>query len=399
MTTLISADSTILIVGIILVIVSVGVTLEQRYKWASIVGAVFICIFCGFLMTNLNIISRDSAALGGIDSIILLVSLPMFLFKADLRSIFKQTGKQFVIFHFAAVGSIAAALLAFLVFRNNPDMIQVLPVMTGGAVGGTVNCVAVGKIFGISNEAVSAYLAADNVAFLFMVLLLNLLHRTGFIKRLLPRPYTDKIEQSVDQEALKAEGKTLTAGFWGGKEISMKDMAYTLTASFMIIGVSQLITNFLSTLNLPNFVNLIFANQFMILTIITVALATIFPNFFGNLKGGMELGNIGFLMWFTVIGMFADLRTVLENGILVVFMMITVFLINMAFSIIGSKICKGTWEEAVMASMATIGGPSTCASIGASFGWSDAIIPGMLVGLWGYIIGNYCGVLVGTIVL
>lgn len=377
MSTIIPQDSTILIVGIVLIIVYMAVYLEQRYKWASFIGAVFICIIAGFLLTNFNVISRDSAALGGIDSIILLVSLPMFLFKADLRSIFKKSGKLFILFHFAAAGSIVAALVMYLVFHNNPDMVQVLPVMTGGAVGGTVNCVAVGRIFGLSDDTVSAYLVADNFAFFFMILMLNMLHRSKFMKKFLPRPLTDKLEASVDKEALKAEGKTLSAGFWGSKEMSMKDLAVTLATSFLIIGVSQAIAAALKSLELP----------------------TLFPKFFGNLKGSMELGNIGFLMWFTVIGMFGDFVSVLQNGVLVVVMMIAVFLINMTFSVLGAKILKTTWEDAVMANMATIGGPPTCAAIGASFGWSDAIIPGMLVGLWGYIIGNYCGIIVGTLVL
>ena len=46
--------------------------------------------------------------------------------------------------------------------------------------------------------------------------------------------------------------------------------------------------------------------------------------------------------------------------------------------------------------IAAIGGPPTSAALAISNGWNALIVPGMLVGIYGYIIGNYFGVFVGN---
>ena len=63
---------------------------------------------------------------------------------------------------------------------------------------------------------------------------------------------------------------------------------------------------------------------------------------------------------------------------------------------VGRKL-GGTYEEMAVASCATIGGPTTSAALAINKGWGGLIVPGILIGLWGYIIGNYFGVLVGNL--
>ena len=394
---IISADQTILLIGVVLLIVTVAITLEQRYKWASFIGSFFICIFGGFLLSNLNIIPHAADAWNAIDGIILLVALPMFLFKADIKAIVKQSGKLFGLFHVAAIGSLIASMIMGFLFASRVDLIQkCLPILCAGQVGGTVNCVAVGNIIGIDSGFLDTYLVADNFSFCFMVLILNILHRSKFIKKFLPRPETDALEAAIDQEALRAQGKTIAAGFWGGKEISLKDIATCLCAAFMIVGIAQALAALIQSFGLPTIINQLFGNVYMMITLITVGLATAFPKLLGSIKGAMEMGNICFLMWFTVVGIFGDLGEMLKSGVVIMLMCLFSFCFNMLICIVGAKLLHCTWEEAVAANMASVGGPPTVAAIAGSFGWTNIIIPGMLVGLWGYVIGNYAGIIIAN---
>ena len=217
------------------------------------------------------------------------------------------------------------------------------------------------------------------------------------MKNLLPRPETDRLEASVDKETLLAEGKTITAGFWGGKEISLKDIALCLASAFAIVGVSQVIAGFIQSLGLPTIINQLFGNVYMVLTIITVIFATFFPKFLGNIKGSMEIGNICFLMWFTTVGIAGDLAEMLRSGVVILLMCVFSFCVNLLICVIGAKVLKCTWEEVVAANMASVGGPPTVAAVAGSFGWTNIIIPGMLVGLWGYVIGNYAGIIIANL--
>ena len=55
-----------------------------------------------------------------------------------------------------------------------------------------------------------------------------------------------------------------------------------------------------------------------------------------------------------------------------------------------------TLEEITIASNANIGGPTTAAALAIAKGWEELVVPALLVGTFGYVIGNYYGLFVGT---
>ena len=48
--------------------------------------------------------------------------------------------------------------------------------------------------------------------------------------------------------------------------------------------------------------------------------------------------------------------------------------------------------------IANIGGPPTAAALAISNGWSRLVAPGMLIGVYGYVVGNYFGVFLGNLI-
>ena len=71
--------------------------------------------------------------------------------------------------------------------------------------------------------------------------------------------------------------------------------------------------------------------------------------------------------------------------------------VNMLFCFAGARLLKFDLEDAIIASNANIGGPTTAAGMAVSQGWSRLVGPAMLVGVLGYVIGNYAGTLVGIL--
>ena len=397
METLISADNGLLLWAVVLLVVAAAIWMEQRFRWAAAIGAIVIILLAGLALSNLHVIPFSSDAYSRIGSIVLPCSIPLFLFKADIKKIVKDTGKLFIVFHVAAVGTIIGLLVSYVVFRGFSVTKFLCTIIGAGAVGGTVNCVAMGNIFDIPTDTLNAYLVVGNFFCGTMIVIFKLLHNTNFIKRFLPRPYTEKMEAEIDQEELAKSGKTLAAAFWGGKEIGMKDIATALATTFVIVGASQLIANWVVSLNPPTIIAQSFGSVYMIMTLLTAILATAIPKFLGNIRGAMELGNIGLLCWFFTIGCSSNLVDILRDGMIGLGIDFIVLIFNLGLAIIVSKFIKATWEDSVMAATATIGGPPTAAAVSIAFGWTDLVIPGILVGLWGYIIGNYFGILVGNV--
>ena len=82
-------------------------------------------------------------------------------------------------------------------------------------------------------------------------------------------------------------------------------------------------------------------------------------------------------------------------AVLLVFTAIIVFM-NMVFCFGAARILKFNLEDAVIASNANIGGPTTAAGMAISQGWVDLVGPAMLIGTFGYVIGNYLGTIVAV---
>ena len=62
------------------------------------------------------------------------------------------------------------------------------------------------------------------------------------------------------------------------------------------------------------------------------------------------------------------------------------------------RIFKFDLEEMIIASNPNVGGPTTAAAMAIAKGWERLIVPALLVGTLGYVIGNYYGIIVGNIV-
>ena len=77
----------------------------------------------------------------------------------------------------------------------------------------------------------------------------------------------------------------------------------------------------------------------------------------------------------------------------------TIAAINIVLTLIGGKVFHYSVEECVISSNANLGGPSTAAGMAIAKGWTKLVTPAILVGVWGYAIGNYVGIFVGLTVL
>ena len=99
---------------------------------------------------------------------------------------------------------------------------------------------------------------------------------------------------------------------------------------------------------------------------------------------------------FAVIGVPASIYLIVTQApLLLVFCAIIVGM-NMIVSFVFGKIFKFNLEEICIASNANIGGPTTAAALAIAKGWQAMVVPALLVGTLGYVIGNYYGIFIGT---
>ena len=212
-------------------------------------------------------------------------------------------------------------------------------------------------------------------------------------------PYIDEVESGVETD------KTQAASFWSRKDISLKDIAFNIAYAVAVVWASTIIAGIFTGMvpaegrtALQDFVAKFFGSQYVWITTISVIVATFFTKqVVERMNGSQEIGTYLIYLFLFVIGVPANIMTVLNKSPLFFVLCFIMVAVNMAFCFIGAKLFKGTLEDAIIASNANIGGPTTAAGMAISQGWTALVGPAMLVGVLGYVIGNYMGTLVGII--
>jgi len=392
--TIFKPDNTIGLWAVLTSIAAISIVLEQKFKWASKITGCVIAMTIAALMSNFKVIPTDSPVYDNVWTYLVPIAIPLLLFKADIKKIWKESGRLLVIFLLSSLGTIVGSLLGFYILQSYiPDLFKVAAMMTGSYIGGSVNFAAMAESFNAADDLVSAAVVSDNLIMAVYFFVLIAMPSMYIIKKIF------KLENQKTDD--NKNSKSLAADYWKPREISMKDLALSIALSISIVFISGLIADYFATVISGDglFLSItkgLLGNKYLILTTLTMLLATYFSKFFGNIGGAQEIGSFIIHIFFVVIGIPASISLIMEKSpLLLVYCAIMVF-VNMIFTIGFGRLFKFKIEEVIMASNANIGGPTTAAAMAIAKGWHSMVVPVMLVGSLGYILGNYCGIFIGN---
>ena len=408
-TTLITADNTWGLLGMMCITVALSIWLEQTYNWASKVSGAIIALIIAMFAANIGIIPVNSPLYDDIVwGVIVPMGIPLLLLQCNLDKIGKLTGKMLVVFVMGAAGTTIGALIAFNVLKgafvanggNISDLAGVASMMTGSYIGGGVNFAAMADAQGLKGtDVAAAATVADNLLMAAYFFVLIFISGMKWFRNKFSHPHIDAVESGNNTE------KTQAAAFWNRKEISLKDIAFNIAYAVAVVWASNIIAGVFTGMVpaegrtvMQDFVAKFFGSQYVWITTISVIVATFFTKqIVSKMNGSQEIGTYLIYLFLFVIGVPANIMTVVEKSPLFLVLCFIMVCVNMLFCFIGAKLCKATLEDAIIASNANIGGPTTAAGMAISQGWTSLVGPAMLVGVLGYVIGNYLGTLVGII--
>ena len=144
--------------------------------------------------------------------------------------------------------------------------------------------------------------------------------------------------------------------------------------------------------------NGLLGNQYLIITTLTMLVATLFPKQVGSIPGAQEIGTYLIHIFFAVIGVPASIYLIVTKAPLLLLFCAIIVLTNMIFSFVFGRLLRFGLEEIIIASNANVGGPTTAAAMAIAKGWNALIVPAILVGTLGYVLGNYYGIFAGTMI-
>ncbi|MCY8032544.1 DUF819 domain-containing protein [Bacillus sonorensis] len=390
---LISPDDMWVLWGFIAVWAAVSIFLEQRYRWASAVSGAVIALGGAMLFTNVGVLPTESPVYDAVWTYVVPLAIPLLLFQINVRKIFKESGRLLLVFCISSVGTVIGSILAFFLFRHQiPYLDKIGGMISASYIGGGVNFAAMAAKFQTPGEYVSSTVVADN----FMMALLFFI--------LMGIPSLKWFQKRFPSACISDSGKNRAESYWKRKDMSLRDIAMNLGTAFAIVAVSVKAASFFKGL-FPSdggsvfiqFLSGILGDQFLLLTTLTLSATFAFPRYFQKLRGAQEIGTYMIYLFFVVIGIPADLRIILTNAPLLLAFVFVVAMTNLLVSLAAGKALRFRLEEILLACNAAVGGPTTAAAMAIGKGWRELVAPIMLVGTFGYLIGNYVGTFMGTL--
>ena len=401
-TPLISPDNTWALMAITCGWAAFSIYAEQTWAWASKMSGAIVALLGALILTNVGIIPTNCVFFDDIVwGYVVPMAIPLLLLSCDIRKIGREAGKILIIFLIGSVGTTVGALLGYNLLAGKVDNLAgVAAMMTGSYIGGTVNFAAMSAAFEVPGEASSAAVVADNLLMTLYFFVLIAIPSIKFFRSKFTHPHLDEVEaQGVSEEA-----KTQAAAFWGKIPISLCDIAINFAISVIVVWVSTEIAAVIAAAFPTNegrgivndLIGGLFGNKYLILTTISMIIATVFSKPLEKLGGSQEIGTYLIYLFFFVIGAPASIKAIFLNAPLLLVFCAIMVIVNMLFCFVFGKLFKFDLEDCILASNACIGGPTTAAAMAISKGWIKLVGPIMLVGTLGYVIGTYFGTFIGN---
>ena len=391
MNSLISSDNTWMLWTFLVVWSAISIVLEQKYKWASRVTGAIIALLGAMIFANLKIIPTESNVYDSVWTYVVPVAIPLLLLKADIKKVKNESGKMLGAFHVGALGTVVGTFVsAFLLSAVIPHVAEIAGMMTGSYIGGGANFVAMTNAFKTPENLTNATIVADNLVMAVYFFVSMSIPSILFFRK---------------KWGMATEGEVNTGGgssYWTKKEISLKDIAVCLAIAFSVATVSDMLSQFISSV-IPTsnvilkMANSIFGNMYLIMTTLMLIIATVFSKQLEEINGAEEIGTFLIYLFFVVLGVPASISEIIKNGAFILVFCILAVAIHLAVTLGVGKLFKFKLDELLLASNACIGGPTTAVAMAIAKGWNSLIVPTMIAGVWGYVLGNYAGIIVGNV--
>ena len=355
----------------------------QTTRLGALLTGTVLVILMAIVAANTGLIPHQAPAYDFVFTYLVPVLIPLFLLQGDVRRLLREAWRTTLAFIVASAGTVAGVLLAVslldlstlaestnLAAADRESAIAGLFAAT--YIGGSVNYAALGEMTGLSNDAsfFSAATAADNLFSAIFLSVLGLLPGVQWLaRRFKDHPQTKIHISSSDDSEINAVPMTPTS------------LCTALAVATLLVTLSDALSAWLG----------FSGSRYIILTILTLTLATMVPKLRGWCSGGFELGVVLSFVFFGSIAAGADVVAMLNVAPILIALVTILLTTHLLYLLIIGRWLKLTLPELLIASNAAVLGATTAPAMAAAKGWHDQITPGVLVGVLGYSLGTLIG--------
>ena len=369
--TLIAENDTLALGAILMAMAWLGFYVDTHPIGRKTSGVIWV-LGAGMLLSNFHVIPFQAPSYGFVGGTLVPLAIPLLLFKADLRRIFRESGMVMVTFLIASVATVIGAVLGFYLFDLGEIGPKVAGVYTGGYIGGAVNFLAVSEAVEMTETQFAVSISASSVVSVIALMMLIAIPSIQWIIGKIPSSMLDELSDDEKQGMTKADAPAF----------HLTHVTGAIALSFAICAAAQMIGNWLDISNY----------YILLITIITLVVANLVPKLMDILEGEFELGMLFMYVFFAMVGAGTDATQFLGSAFILFVYGMTIILVHLAIVLLAARILKIDLAEAVVASGAALVGPTVTAAIAISKGWRTLVTPAIMCGIFGYAIATFIGV-------
>lgn len=396
MHTLISPDDAATLWAVITLGTATAIWLEQSYRWAARLSGPVLALLIALVLSNTRVVPAASPAYDFVTDWLVPLAIPLLLFRANLREMIRTGGRLFLVFHVSSVGTLIGTVGAVRLLRGaipSPDLEHAAGMMAASYIGGGVNFMAVKASYAVREDVTNPLIVADNFVMAGMFVALLAIGASRWFHARYPHPH------SPDADATAAVN--LAAQHWQRRGIALLDVARAFAFAFVVLAIAGLAGR-LSQWGFGDgsgrgagwqVLQVLCTNRFVLTTVVTLVLATVFSRPLAKVNGPEEFGAYLLALFLFTLGLPADLVSVLTRAPLFFVFCGIIAVVNLAFTLAAGKLLRLNLEELLLVVNANLGGAPSAAAMAIGAGWTRLVLPGLLVGIWGYVIGTPIGVM------
>lgn len=332
---------------------------------------------CAMLLSNFKIIPFHAPAYDFVGGSLVPLAIPLLLFKADLRRIFRESGMVMVTFLIASVATVVGAVLGFYILDLGEIGPKVAGVYAGGYIGGAVNFLAVSEAVEMTKTEFAVSISASSVVSMIALMLLIAIPSIRWIISKVPSNFLDELNEQEKSDLVNTDAPRLL----------LTHVTGAIALSFVICAAAQMLGN---ALEMSNY-------YILFITLITLIVANLLPKLMNSLEGEFELGMLFMYIFFAAVGAGTNATQFLGSAFVLFIFGMTIILVHLALVLLAARLLKIDLAEAVVASGAALVGPSVTAAIAISRGWRTLVTPAIMCGVFGYAIATFIGVALSKI--
>jgi uncharacterized membrane protein len=359
----------LLLAAVIAAVTALAFWLDRSVPALSKVGASLMAILFGAVISNAGFVPLSSPVYDGITGPVTSLAIAWLLLSVDLGDLRRAGPRMVAAFAVAVVGTALGAGVGAFIFAGffGEDTWRLAGTLTGTYSGGGVNFVAVGRGLGLPDRLFAGATAADNLTtgiWLGATLLLPV-----WLRRFYPTPVPEGAH-TEDEEDFHP--------FFAKARMSTLDLAALFGVGLVLLVVSEWMATWIPAVP-------------AVLWLTTLALVVGHTGPFRTRRGALQLGTYALHLFFVVLGIFSRISEIVAVGVEVFFYTLVVVGVHGLFVFGVGRLARWDVGTVAVASQAAVGGPSSALAVAVSREWKALVLPGIIVGLLGYAVGNYVG--------